>query len=185
MSAIPVPAGAGWHRHREQPQALGSRSKSVEAVKRPPGLIPKERVLIRREDASGTAVVGTDLAVHIREDGDWRRIAWTDVDAAGWDPATSRSRLRLWPDTGRAPVVWFPADQRVAALVAERVASTQVLRRRIRLSPDALATVAALRHPGQAALRWRVRIEGPGANEETTRAAADEALTQLRNLVGS
>lgn len=183
MSAIPFPAGVGWHRHRASAERQALR-KSVDTAGRPATLIPGERVLIRWEAGSGAAFVGTDLAAHILADGSWQRIAWTDVDAAGWDPETSRSLLRLWPDTGPASVVRFPAEQRIAAFVAERLTSTQVLRRRIRLAPDAVATVVALREPGRESPCWRVLIDGPGADGQLARAAANEALARLRILVG-
>jgi hypothetical protein len=146
--------------------------------------MPGERVLIRSEAVSGAAFVGTDLAAHVQGDAGWRRIAWTDIDAAGWDSETSRSVLRLWPDTGPAPIVRIPGDRRVAAFVAERLASAQVLRRRIRLSPYAVATVVALREPGSESLSWRVLIDGPGADGQPAKVAASEALAQLRILVG-
>lgn len=182
MSAIPFPSNIGWHREADAPR---SRARFAAAANDPPTLRRGERVLIRREGAAGRRTVGTDQALHSEVHGDWRRIPWTDVDVGVWDPATAETVLRLWSETGNAQTIRIPAGQEFAAFVAERVSYTQVLRRRIRLAPHAVATVVALRKAGQDALEWRVHVQDDGARKQLGDKMEKQILAQFQALIGS
>ncbi len=181
MSAITFPT-APWHRAAA---ARRPPREQAEAREQLPRLARGERILLRTQSARGRAVVGTDRAIHVAGPDGWQAIAWLDVDAAGWDPTASQTVLRLWPDGTHGSTVTIPTDHRFAVFVAERVASTQVLRRQVRVSQQAVAVVVALRNPGDDSLHWRVQVVGAGdGDRESTREAAGRVLAQIRRLAG-
>jgi hypothetical protein len=181
MSAIPFPSNIGWHRQaaRHSPATIST------AANDPPTLRRGERVLIRREEVRGRAIAGTDQAVHVQSHGDWRRVPWTDVDVGGWDPATAEAVIKLWPAVDDSPTIRVPVDQRFAAFVAERVSFTQVLRRQIRLSPQGLVTVVALRRPGEESLDWRVHVQHDGTLKQLPEDVEKRILSHFQALIGS
>jgi hypothetical protein len=185
MSAIPFSSGVSWHVKRQTRGKTGLRKALRPAHERPPTVVAGERILLRQE-TEGAAVVGTDRAVHLRTESNWRRVAFTDIDVAVWDPRHSRTVLKLWPDGNKGATVSVPADRRFAAFAAERVASTQVVRRVVRLSNGAGAVLLVLREPGDNQLQWRVQLScSDSADKELAREEADRLITEFRWLVGS
>jgi hypothetical protein len=151
----------------------------------PPTVLAGERILVRHE-TGGAAVVGTNRAIHVRTETKWRRVAFIDIDVAMWDPRRSRAVLRLWPDGKNGVTISIPADRTLAAFAAERVSSTQVVRRPVRLSNGAAAVLLVLREPGDDQLQWRVQLSCcDGSDKELARVEADRLISEFRWLVGS
>jgi hypothetical protein len=73
----------------------------------------------------------------------------------------------------------------MALFILERVAATQVLRRRVRVSQSAVAVVVALRRPGTDSVRWRLQVDGPDdGRSESAHEAAGRVLAEIRELAG-
>lgn len=146
---------------------------------------PQERVLARCRMRHGGSAVGTDRALIITSvDGSQRRVSWTDIADAAWSPITRSTIISLWPD-GRDPLtrIDLPTERWFAALAAERVAATQILRRHVRLTGAAAATVLALRAvDGEVA--WRVIVDGGEHDDPDLERAISRVVAELRDLTG-
>jgi hypothetical protein len=182
MSSLPLPHLVRW-----RAATATTPARRVQPRQRPGTLEPGERILLRAADSADAAVVATDRALHLADpDLIWRRVRWTDIDAVGWDPDRRAVLLRLWPDgAGNVCHVVVASDRGLASLAAERVGASQVLRRRVQLSPTVGATVTALREPKAGEIRWRVDLTPPTAATEPAIAdAAERVLAELRGLAG-
>jgi hypothetical protein len=132
-----------------------------------------ERILARIESA-----MGSDHALYVTcGTGIWRRVGWSDVASVVRSNASTETILRLWPD-GRhgSDELRVQTDAKFAAFAAERVAATQVLRRRVPIA-GGFATVTAVRIPGQDELIWRVQ---PKCDDPAVR----QAIAEIRALAG-
>jgi hypothetical protein len=182
MSSLPLPHLVRW-----RAATATTPARRVQPRQRPGTLEPGERILLRAADSADAAVVATDRALHLADpDLIWRRVRWTDIDAVGWDPDRRAVVLRLWPDSaGNMRRVVVASDRRLASLAAEVVSATQVLRRRVQLSPSVGATITAVRDAQAGGIRWRVDLAPPtAAAEPGIAAAAERALVELRGLTG-
>lgn len=165
------PAGAG---------GLG-RTRRAE-----PLLEPHERILRRRPSADGTVALGTDRALVVRAgDGAWTRFGWADIAEAAWSADEAAMLVTLWP-VGDNPArrITVSTEQGFAALAAERVAASQVLRRRVQLTGTKAATVVATRTPGRDGVTWRVFLDQGREDDPAVARAAARALADLRALAG-
>jgi hypothetical protein len=162
---------------RPETPSLGRVRQSAPAT-----LLPGERVLLRSQLDSGVPAIATQSAIHLNAvDGAWARVEWADVDRVGWDRVSGRTVIRLWPGAARTdePIA-VRAGRRFADFAAERVANSQVLRRRVTLARDCTATVVALRNGEGGNLRWQLHLDRPElANDPVTRRTADAFLAGM------
>jgi hypothetical protein len=137
--------------------------------------------------------------------GEQRVLAWAAVDD-GW-VVTTRDRLLL---PGREPVGWqdvvraawddpvlevqvpsgivrlvLEAPGNVPEVVNERVKASVLVQQHVALAGDKGVRLVARRKPGDTAIMWRVTFDpGVDPNDPALRAAADEALAELRASLG-
>jgi hypothetical protein len=187
MSTVPLGSRHHWQDwarlHRWHVAHRGDAAKS----RAPTTLALHERVLTRVDLADGGEVIGTDRALHLRaEDSAWRRIGWIDIASATWSGATAATVVRLWPiDRNASTVLYLATGRSFAAFAAERVSSTQLLCRRVQLTPTIAAQVTALHEPGDDTVIWTVRLyPGCGQHDPLVAAAAAHVLSQLRAIAG-
>ena len=137
--------------------------------------------------------------------GDQRVLAWAAVDD-GW-VVTTHDRLLLpgreplgWQDVVRAawdaPVlevqvpgglvrVVLDAPGNIPEVVNERVKASVLVQQHVALIGDKGVRLVARRKPGDTAIMWRVTFDaGVDANDPAVRAAADDALAELRASPG-
>ena len=137
--------------------------------------------------------------------GDQRVLAWAAVDD-GW-VVTTHDRLLLpgrepwgWQDVVRAawdaPVlevqvpgglvrVVLDAPGNIPEVVNERVKASVLVQQHVALIGDKGVRLVARRKPGDTAIMWRVTFDaGVDANDPAVRAAADDALAELRASLG-
>lgn len=169
------PGGRPAHSH------LRARRGSREG----PTLEPSERILGEVALRDGGTALATDRAlISGAADGTWRRLRWADIAAAAWLPARAATVISLWPDGNGSPgCVELLTDRRFALLAADRVAATQVLRRRVQLTARVAATVLATRGPGED-VAWRVLLDAGSEDGPDVQRAARQALIDLRGLAG-
>lgn len=152
MSVLPTIVRSYWHSpaiQRVHHRGAHRRERQT------PALTGNERILARIESA-----MGSDRALYLTcGPAAWRRVDWADVASVVRSNAGDVLILRLWSDDGTGTdKVRVPADAAFAAFATERVAATQVLRRRVPI-PGGFATVTAVRTPGQDAVLWRVQLD--------------------------
>jgi hypothetical protein len=187
MSTVPLGNHGHWQSWAKLHRPRVSHRAAAARLRAPTTLAIHERILTRDRLADGSDVVGTDRALHMRgTDSAWRRIGWIDVASAAWSDAASATVLRLWPTGQNASItLQLPIGRNFAAFAAERVSSTQVLCRRVQLTPTSTAHVTALHEPGDEPIIWTVRLD-PGCEQHDPHVAAAAAgiLAQLRALAG-
>ncbi len=147
----------------------------------------RERLLAWGELSDGQIVACTREALHVPEVG---RLAWDQVIRAGWSEEFLDLVYQAQPGAGRAEVrLRFEAPGNVPAVVRERVEWTVLASHAVTLRhPDgrtAQAVLNARRSPESGEVRWAV-VFGADADpsDEQWRAAADEALAEVRDQLG-
>ena len=152
------------------------------AAKPHPPLIRRERVLARCESRTG-AVVATNFALLLGDRaGIWRRTAWAAIASAGWSRADHRLTVRLWPsEQDRDLRLHVAADEKLAAIVRERLDSVRLLCVPLELHNGLTAQVLALRDGDQ--VHWRVLADVSLDTPELQRACA-RAIAEIRSLAG-
>jgi hypothetical protein len=176
----PVPSSGSLRWSRPGVAARGDRA--VADTDRPP-LAAAERVLVAAADPVAGHVVATTSALYLRErdhtDVAWRRVAWFDVDAVCWDPASGSLTLTTWT-TGETWRIGLGARHRsrLVALVHERIAATVLIRRRIDLAGGGVAVVSARRRDGSAPVEWVVVVPGSGPARDPGPQPAPGAATR-------
>ncbi len=137
--------------------------------------------------------------------GEQRVLAWAAVDD-GW-VVTTHDRLLL---PGREPVGWqdvvraawedpvlevqvpggivrlvLDAPGNIPEVVNERVKASVLVQQHVALIGDKGVRLVARRKPGDTAIMWRVTFDaGVDPNDPIVRAAADDALAELRASLG-
>lgn len=135
-----------------------------------------------------------------------KALAWTQV-AQQWLVATSaalvvpgRPQPLSWPDVVRAawddPVLEVQAPEgmyrfvleepgRIPQVVNERVKASVLVQHHVPLVGELGVRLVARRRPGSDEILWRVTFD-PGLNPDDPqlRAAADDALSELRTSIG-
>ncbi len=148
------------------------------------------RVLARCTLRDGGSAMATDRALIVAgPDGLRHRLDWADIAEVGWSASDAATVIATWPGTRTTRgTALLRSDRRFAAVVAERVATSQVLRRRVSLTESVDATIVATRVSARdTTVTWRVMID-PGAVDGVGRAAvaaaADHAIAELKALAG-
>jgi hypothetical protein len=148
-----------------------------------------ERVLASATASDGTVLAGTRDAFYVVRDGTTRRVAWEQVEAAGWDSDTDTFRLSEVGEWGeQRPVHTATLDEpgRLLELVHERVTASVVLQRHVSLGRRRGLRVIARRAPsGAGGVQWVYEYdEGVDPDDPEVRAAAREALELAQRDVG-
>ncbi|MCW2876476.1 MAG: hypothetical protein JWQ95_576 [Sphaerisporangium sp.] len=137
-----------------------------------------ERVLVHARTPDGAYVVATDRALHLPGD---EALPWYRIDRALWDEegllvvATDGAKRRLpLPEPGRLPEA-----------VRERVTSSILVNRHVRLGDRGGVRLVARRVPGQDAAQWEFVFD-PGLDpaDPGLRAAAEQVLEEMRRNLG-
>jgi hypothetical protein len=153
----------------------GSRSLPAEAGVT---LDPGERVLVHARTEDGGFVVVTDRALRLPGA---EALPWHRIDRAQWD----QQGLSVTATDGTAHRVLVPEPGRVPEAVRERVTSSILVNRHVRLSAAGGVRLVARRLPGRSEAGWDLVFD-PGLNpsDPGLRAAAEQALEDLRRTMG-
>jgi hypothetical protein len=92
---------------------------------------PGEHILADAASTGERWSVGTESALYLSGDGEWRRLPWEAIERAEWDSATSALTLVEVTDWGQPeiPIVVTVVDGgRLIDLVRERVTKSVVIR---------------------------------------------------------
>ncbi|MEO3813168.1 hypothetical protein ABGB17_29555 [Sphaerisporangium sp. B11E5] len=152
----------------------GSRSLPAEAGVT---LEPGERVLVHARTPDGFVVV-TDRALHLPGA---TSLPWHRIDRAQWD----QEGLSVTATDGTVRRVLVPEPGRVPEAVRERVTSSILVNRHVRLGDRGGVRMVARRVPGQDAAEWDLVFDpGLDSTDPGLRAAAEQALEDLRRTMG-
>jgi hypothetical protein len=146
---------------------------------------PGERILAWAATDDGTTAAGTRDAFYVGD----VRIPWEQVEAADWDADASVLRVSevgTWGQARPEHVLALAEPGRLLELVRERVTSTVVLQRHVRVHGRRGLRVIARRAPsGDRRVTWVYEYDaGVEPDDPAVRAAARAALAQAREEVG-
>jgi hypothetical protein len=150
---------------------------------------PGERVLAVATAEDGTVLAGTRDAFYVVVEGETRRVAWEQVEAAHWDRDTdlfTLSEVGAWGEQRPVHAVTLEEPGRLLELVRERVTASVVLQRHVSVDGRRGLRVIARRAPsGSGGVQWVYEYdEGVDPDDPTVRAAAREALATMQRDVG-
>lgn len=189
MSSALIPAQAitaGWGR-RWRPTRHANRSGRTSIPLRAQG----EHRLLSDQATDGGVCEATEQALYYRRSVtglDVTRVAWLDIAAVGWVPATGTLILSRWQPNAVATAeirLTLSPRSRLPAMAAERVTATQLFSQRIAIGAAGQATISAVRAPGSNQTRWLVHLhDRTDPNHPATRHAIDAAVHELRLTLG-
>lgn len=174
MSVVPTIVRKHWLWHLLSQDRV-ARPRHAQPT---PLLARNERVLARARNRESSPVLGSDRALYLGAGQGWRRVDWAEVSAVR-SGADRPMMLRLWS----AEEISVDTDRAFALFVAERVASTRLLCRRVPI-PGGTAVVTAVRAPHQEEVTWRVQLDSGDPETDEARLAIRRLLTELRGLAG-
>lgn len=185
-----------------QGRRLGQYRDHVRRRQSPPrevtnalALRPRERILASAADASGAWIIATERALYLPERDDGVKgphhgIPWEQVEHAEWDRESERLRVTQAAPLGERMRSWAlrfdPPDQRLLALIRERITASVVVEQHVPLRGDLGVRVIARRPPAAAPgadtdLVWAVAFdEGVDPGDPELLAAAQRALDSVR-----
>ncbi|MEO7262903.1 MAG: hypothetical protein ABI047_16870 [Jatrophihabitantaceae bacterium] len=182
--AQPMTAGLGrrwrhaWHATRSGRTSIPLRAQN-------------EHRLLTDQTTDGGVCEATEQALYYRRSVtglDVTRVAWHDIAAVGWVPATGTLTLSRWQPDAAATAenrLTLPPRSRLPAMAAERVTATQLFSRRVTIGAAGQATISAVRAPGSSQTRWLVHLhDRTDPNDPATRHAIDAAVHELRLTLG-
>lgn len=147
-----------------------------------------ERVLTHAPGADPERyVVCTDRALLVGPHPSWIRLPWWRVTAALFDADADLLRVTALQDDGPVQFdIAVPGLTRVPETVHERVQSSIVVSRHVRLARAGGARLVARRVPGRADLEWQVVLDSglDPADQELRDAAARELDALRREMLG-
>ncbi|MEU8269812.1 hypothetical protein AB0B89_21965 [Sphaerisporangium sp. NPDC049002] len=153
----------------------GSRSLPAEAGVT---LEAGERVLVHARTPDGSYVVATDRALRLPGESP---LPWYRIDRALWD----EEGLRVVATDGTERRMTLPDPGRLPEAVRERVTSSILANRHVRLGDRGGVRLVARRVPGQDAAEWELIFDqGLDSTDPGLRAAAEQALEELRRNLG-
>lgn len=107
-------------------------------------------------------------------------ITWDEIVRAAWDEPVLELQL---PDGPYRLVIERPG--KIPHVVNERVKASVVLQHHVPLVGDKGVRIVARRRPGTTDVTWRVTFDsGLDHRDPQLRAAADQALSELRTTMG-
>ncbi|GAA1277151.1 hypothetical protein GCM10009677_33870 [Sphaerisporangium rubeum] len=152
----------------------GSRSLPADAAVT---LERGERVLVHASTPDGLIVV-TDRALHLPGAAP---LPWHRIDRAQWD----EEGLNVTATDGATHRVLVPDPGRVPEAVRERVTSSILVNRHVRLGDRGGVRLVARRLPGSDTAEWDLVFDpGLDPTDPGLRAAAEQALEDLRRTMG-
>lgn len=148
-----------------------------------------ERVLAVATTDDGAVLAGTRDAFYVQRDGQTHRVAWEQVEAAGWDRDTDTFRLSevgSWGEERAVHTATLADPGRLLELVHERVTASIVLQRHVAVDRRRGLRVIARRAPsGAGGVQWVYEYdEGVDPDDPAVRAVAREALEVAQRDVG-
>ena len=137
-----------------------------------------ERALVHARTPDGGYVVATDRALRLPGGA---TVPWYRIDRALWD----EEGLRVIVTDGSEHRVPLPEPGRLPEAVRERVTSTILVNRHVRLGDRGGARLVARRVPGEDTADWDIVFD-PGLDpaDPGLRAAAEQVLAELRRNLG-
>lgn len=137
-----------------------------------------ERVLAFAPSEEGGYVVATDLALFLP---DGTRVPYETIDRASWD----EYGLRVSTVEGRRHVAAVAEPHRLPETVRERVNSTIVVNKHVKLPGRGGVRLVARRRPGGEVKEWTLVFdEGLDPTDPGVRAQAEQALEGVRRSMG-
>ncbi|MEV1168657.1 hypothetical protein [Nonomuraea sp. NPDC049784] len=139
---------------------------------------PGERVLTFAAGATSGYVVATNLALYLT---DGTRVPYEEIDKASWD----EQGVRVLTMDGTWHVDEVSDPRLVPETVRERVNSTIVVNKHVKLPGRGGVRLVARRRPGGEVLGWTfVFDDGLDPEDPGLRAQAEQALEGLRRSMG-
>lgn len=150
-------------------------------------LAKHEKALAAAQTPAGW-VVATTHALWLPERTGMARLGWETIDNATWDRDLAALSVRQASALGGRPRRWnvrMDDERDLLLVIKERVRSTLVTTRQVRLAGGGEATVVARRPPGSDELTWSVSLgDGVDLDDSDVRDEIEEALASLRAELG-
>jgi hypothetical protein len=146
----------------------------------PPGveIEPRDRALTHAAADDGGHLVATDNALYLPGGA---RVPWYLIDRGEWD----ESGLRVLTTDGARHTVAVKEPGRLPEVVRERVTSSILISRHVKLPGRGGVRLVARRVPGQDHPAWELLFdEGLDPDDPGLRALAEQALESLRRSYG-
>ncbi|MEU9891225.1 hypothetical protein AB0M95_26170 [Sphaerisporangium sp. NPDC051017] len=141
-------------------------------------LEPGERALVHARTPDGGYVVATDRALRLPGESP---LPWYRIDRAQWD----EEGLQVVATDGGEWRVSLPEPGRLPEAVRERVTSSILVNRHVRLGERGGVRLVARRVPGRDDALWELVFDpGLDASDPGLRAAAEQVLEDLRRNLG-
>lgn len=107
-------------------------------------------------------------------------LAWQEVVRAAWDPPVLEVQV-----PGETVRLTLEDPGSIPEVVNERVKASVVIQQHVALLGDKGVRLVARRKPDSTDITWRVTFDaGIDPNDPAMRAAADQALRELRTAIG-
>ncbi len=146
-----------------------------------------ERALVAAQTPAGW-VVATTHALWLPSRTGMTRLGWETIDNASWDRDGAVLSVRQSSRLGGRAQRWtvrMEDERDLLLVIKERVRSTLVTTRHVRLDADRGVTLVARRPPGEDRLTWAVSVD-PGVDVESpaVRSRVEAELASLRAELG-
>jgi hypothetical protein len=150
-------------------------------------LTKHEKALAAAQTPAGW-VVATTHALWLPERTGMTRLGWETIDNATWDSDLAALSVRQASLQSARPRRWnvrMDDERDLLLVIKERVRSTLITTRQVRLAGEAEVTVVARRAPGSDELTWSVSLrDGIDVNDPGVRGEINAALARLRAELG-
>lgn len=146
----------------------------------------REKALAAAETPLGW-VVATTHALWLPARSGMTRLGWETIENATWDRDNAALSVRQAAPLGGRERRWtvpMQDEPDLLLVVKERVRSTVVATRQVRLDGQRSATVVARRPPGSDELTWSVSLLGDDTMDAGTRRELEAAVALLRADLG-
>lgn len=146
-------------------------------------LAARERILAWTDDGSGRPVVASDTGLHVqRSPPDYSRFGWDQIERASYNSGVLT--VVFGPDLGGATLRIPVGDGRdLPVVVRDRVTASVIVDRFVALDGEVGVRIVGRRGPS-GEIVWRADLDPELAANPSARAAADEALGEVRDEVG-
>lgn len=147
-------------------------------------MVPKGESVVAWGSIRDGFVVASDRALYGVPGLD--RIPWDRVVRSSWDDPTVDMVVQPDPAAESFPIrLTLVEHGSLPVVIRERVTSTIIIQDRITFGRDGGARVVARRDSDSGEIRWSVVLDGGlDAGDPQVRAAADAALSDLRDSLG-